>query len=48
MAKLFNRKTTKALCELQSAVFLVENPVVMVYNKLLDYAGVTADYPEFP
>ena len=35
--------TSKALCELQSAVFIVEKSVVMVYNKLLIFSGVTGD-----
>ena len=32
---------SKALCELQSAVFLVERCVVMAYNILLEFADVT-------
>ncbi len=34
-SKPFDSKTSKALCELQSA-FFVEKSVVMVYNKLHD------------
>jgi hypothetical protein len=41
--KPFNHKTSKALCHSRVPFFIVEKSVVMVYNKLLNYAGVTGD-----
>ena len=41
--KPFNHKVSKALCRSRVPFFIVEKSVVMVYNKLLNFAGVTGD-----
>ena len=38
-----NHETSKALCHSRVPFFIVEQSVVMVYNKLLNFAGVTGD-----
>ena len=37
-------KTRKALCRSGAPFFIVEKSVVMVYNKLLNFTGVTDGY----
>jgi hypothetical protein len=39
-------KIRKALCHSRVPFFIVEKSVVMVYNKLLNFTGVTGDYGE--
>ena len=43
-SKPSNHKTSKALCCSRVPFFIVEKSVVMVYNELLNFTGVTDGY----